>query len=252
MSMETVLETRGLTVSYNGNPVLNKVSVPVAAGDYIGLVGPNGAGKTTFIRAVLGLVSPLSGSIELFGKPLAAFSDWSRVGYLPQRQSFINPLFPATVREVVGHGLLSCKTWPRRISSGDMLRIRDTLVMLDIADLKDELVATLSGGQQQRVLLARALVSSPDLLVLDEPSTALDPQIRESFYDLIHGLNVDRAMTIILITHDTSTIGRYANKLLYLDKRVVFYGSFKEFCTSEDMGEYFGGFTQHLICHQHG
>lgn len=252
MKTETILETKDLTVSYDSNTVLNRISFSVAAGDYIGLVGPNGAGKTTLIRAILGLVRPSSGTIELFGTPQTGFNQWKRVGYLPQRQSFINPLFPATVWEVVGHGLLSCKTWPRRISSGDMLRIRDTLVILDIADLKDELVATLSGGQQQRVLLARALVSSPDLLVLDEPSTALDPQIRESFYDLIHGLNVDRSMTIILITHDTSTIGRYANKLLYLDKRVVFYGSFKEFCTSEDMGEYFGGFTQHLICHQHG
>jgi zinc transport system ATP-binding protein len=94
-------------------------------------------------------------------------------------------------------------------------------------------------------------VSNPELLILDEPSTALDPPSRESFFELLKKLNMSKGITIILITHDISQIGQYANKLLYLDKKVVFYGSFADFCRSEEMSRYFGQFSQHLICHQH-
>jgi zinc transport system ATP-binding protein len=94
-------------------------------------------------------------------------------------------------------------------------------------------------------------VSDPELIILDEPSTALDPPSRASFFELLKKLNTTRGFTIILITHDTAQIGEYANKLLYLDKTVIFYGSFADFCHSEEMGDYFGQFSQHLICHQH-
>jgi len=122
---------------------------------------------------------------------------------------------------------------------------------MGISDLKDKLIGELSGGQQQRVFLARSLVSNPELLILDEPSTALDPSSRESFLELLKKLNREIGITVLLITHDTSQIGKYADKLLYLDKKVIFFGGFADFCRSEEMGEYFGRFSQHLICHQH-
>jgi zinc transport system ATP-binding protein len=122
---------------------------------------------------------------------------------------------------------------------------------MDIAPLRDKLVGALSGGQQQRVFLSRALVSDPELLILDEPSTALDPKTREQFFELAEKLNKDKGVTLIIITHDTAHIGQYASKLLYLDKRVVFYGGFADFCQSKEMERYFGPFSQHLICHQH-
>jgi zinc transport system ATP-binding protein len=113
------------------------------------------------------------------------------------------------------------------------------------------LIGDLSGGQQQRVLVARAIVNEPELLILDEPTTALDPETREKFFHTLQELNQNKKVTIILITHDIGSIGKYASKLLYLDKRIIFYGSFEDFCSSADMESYFGEFAQHLICHRH-
>ena len=131
------------------------------------------------------------------------------------------------------------------------MKAQEILDKLNISDLKDKMISKLSGGQQQKVLLARALVSNPELLIFDEPSTALDPQSRESFFEMINKLNKDLGIAIILITHDTAYIGEYANELLYIDKDLIYFGSFADFCRSEKMGAYFGNYEQHAICHQH-
>lgn len=240
-----------MSFGYDAAEVLRDISFEVRKGDYIGLAGPNGAGKTTLIRAILGLAGPRTGSVELFGRAARGFDDWRRVGYLPQRVSAFNQLFPATVKEVVALGLLSKKTFPKRFSKEDGAKIQETLELMGIAGLSDKLVGELSGGQQQRVFLARALAPGPELLIMDEPSTALDPVSREGLYDIIKKLNAEKGVTCVLITHDTAQIGRYANKLLYLDKKIIFYGLFADFCHSPEMTGYFGTFSQHLICHQH-
>ena len=247
----TILSVKNMSFSYGGAEVLRDISFDVEKGDYIGLAGPNGAGKTTLIKAVLGLTGAYTGAAELFGCDMRSFDAWDRVGYLPQRVNAFNPLFPATVKEVVGLGLLSKKRFPKRFTKNDRVKILETLELMGIADLGDKLVGELSGGQQQRVFLARALAPDPELLILDEPSTALDPVSREGFYDVIKKLNAAKGITSILITHDTAQIGRYANKLLYLDKTVIFYGRFSDFCHSPEMTGYFGASSQHLICHQH-
>jgi zinc transport system ATP-binding protein len=249
--MGTVLALENLNFSYGNAEVLSKVSFMVEGGDYVGLAGPNGAGKTTLVKVVLGLLKNFSGRVELFGKPVQQFHEWNRVGFLPQRVNVFNALFPATVKEVVGLGLLSQKGFPKKFGPEDDARIEETLAVMDIEPLKNRLAGDLSGGQQQRVFLARALVSNPELLILDEPGTALDPQSSKNFYDLIRKLNRERGLTVIIITHDTGQIGEYADKLLYLDKKLVFYGRLKDFCESEQMTDYFGHFSQHLICHQH-
>ncbi len=251
MNSAAVLSVRNLYCAYGSVDVLADVTFDVERGDYIGLAGPNGAGKTTLVKTVLGLSEKFKGSIRLFGQDLRSFDGWGRIGYLSQRVTAFNPLFPASVKEVVGLGLLSQKGFPRRFSRADEPRISQALALMGISDLKDRPVSDLSGGQQQRVFLARALVSDPELLILDEPGTALDPLSREGFFELIKNLNRDKGITVVLITHDTAQIGQYANKLLYIDKKVVFYGSFSDFCRSDEMQRYFGHFSQHLICHQH-
>jgi zinc transport system ATP-binding protein len=249
--MNSVLSVKNLSFSYEATDVLAGVSFSVDKGDYVALAGPNGAGKTTLVKVILGLEEKRKGTVEIFGKSFESFSDWDRIGYLPQQVNVFNPLFPATVKEVVGLGLLSHKRFPRKFTRSDGDKILKTLDLMGIAYLKDQLVGELSGGQQQRVFLARALASDPELLILDEPSTALDPQTREEFFSLVEKLNRDERVTIIIITHDTAHIGQYASKLLYLDKKVVFYGRFADFCQSKEMEQYFGPFSQHLICHQH-
>jgi zinc transport system ATP-binding protein len=246
-----VVSTDGLTFQYNSTEILTDITFRLQAGDYLGIVGPNGSGKSTLIKVILGLLQPSRGMISLFGRNLADFMDWRRVGYLPQKINSFNPHFPATVREIVSLGLLSTKSYPRRITKSDDKAISGALELLDILDIKNELIGELSGGQQQRALIARALVSNPELLILDEPTTALDPEAREKFFGTLQDLNEKKNVTLIIITHDIGTIGKYASRLLYLDKRLIFYGGFDDFCVSSEMASYFGEYSQHVICHRH-
>jgi len=249
--MNLIIETKNLSDSYGQTEALTNVSFTVEKGDFVGLAGPNGAGKTTLIKTILGLLPTSKGEIKLFGKTKEKFNDWGKIGYLPQKLSTINTLFPATVDEVVTLGLLSQKKIPRIINANDQKRASETLRELGIFDLKKRMLSELSGGQQQKVLLARALVSNPEILIFDEPSTALDPESRESFFQLIQKLNKKNGTAVILITHDTGYIGQYANKLLYIDKSLVYFGKFSDFCQDEKMNAYFGKYEQHIICHQH-
>ena len=246
-----VLNIEGLCVKYDAAAVLKNISFRVTAGDYLGIVGPNGSGKSTLIKAILGLVTAGEGDIALFGAPLAHFREWRRIGYLPQRLKFFNPDFPATVEEIVGLGLLAGKRLPRKLTREDGESVRRTLEFMGITDIRKRIIGELSGGQQQRVLLARAVVGGPELLILDEPTTALDPETREKFYTLLQKLNREHGTTVILVTHDTWSIGKYATRFLYVDKEVIFNGTLDDFCRSEEMTEMFGVHAQHIICHRH-
>lgn len=246
-----VLSTEGLSFRHNSTEVLKDISFRLESGDYVGIVGPNGSGKTTLIKLSLGLLQGSDGTISLFGVRPSEFREWRKVGYLPQRITSFNPHFPATVREIVALGLLATKGFPKRITRNDDRSIDKALTLLDILDIKNDLIGELSGGQQQRALIAKAIVAEPELLILDEPTTALDPEAREKFFDTLRNLNEAQKVTIIIVTHDIGSIGKYASRLLYLDKRLIFYGGFDAFCASTDMSKYFGERSQHLICHRH-
>lgn len=247
----SVIYCQDLCVRYRQSLALDGISFTVDAGDYIGIVGPNGSGKTTLIKTILGLLEPESGTIEIMGNPVSAVRSWQQIGYLPQTTTIANKSFPASVVEVVATGLLGGKSFPRSISAADLRQVTAILEQLDIGHLHTEQIGNLSGGQSQRVLLARAMVARPDLLILDEPTAALDPSTREHFYETISSLNREQGTTILLITHDSGSIGKYASKMLYLDHKLIFYGSFADFCHSADMSHYFGDSSQHLMCHQH-
>jgi zinc transport system ATP-binding protein len=246
-----MLSVEQLSFRYNSVEVLSDISFSVDAGDYIGLVGPNGSGKTTVIKIILGLLQQEKGAVMLFDRDSSAFMDRHKIGYLPQKPTHFNPHFPATVKEIVSLGLFSKQRFLKRITKEDQALIYDAMAMAEVLDISDALIGELSGGQQQRVLVARAVVNKPELLILDEPTTALDPEAREHFFKVLYELNRRGNVTVILVTHDIASIGKYASKLLYLDKKIIFYGSFEDFCLSENMTHYFGEFTQHLICHRH-
>jgi len=249
--MTPAMSVVDLRCRYGSSEALRDISFEVHVGDYLGIVGPNGSGKSTLIRAVLGLVPVEQGSIELFGTNLPAFRTWRRIGYLPQRLKYADPHFPGTVDEIVRLGLLAGKKFPKMSSRADDEAVARTMEFMGISGIRRQPVGELSGGQQQRVLLARALVGGPDLLILDEPATALDPETRGNFYSLLSDLNRKQHTTIILVTHDTWSIGQYATRFLYLDKKVVFDGTFGAFCQSGEMTEFFGEYAQHQICHRH-
>jgi zinc transport system ATP-binding protein len=246
-----VLTVEDLCFRYNSSDVLSGISFSIKKGDYIGLVGPNGSGKTTLIKVILGLLKPYIGRITLFGDDIASFSQWDKVGYLPQHIAALNPRFPATVSEVVAMGLLSKKQFPKHMNRSDHEAIDSILDLLDIKKQKNTPVGELSGGQQQRVLVARAIVNNPEFLIVDEPTDALDPKMRDRFFAIMQNLNKEKKVAIVIVTHDTGNIGRYTSKLLYIDKKIVFYGSFEDFCASREITQFFGEFAQHVICHRH-
>lgn len=244
-----LIQLQDISVQYQGAAVLSKISFDIESGDYIGIVGPNGSGKTTLIKSILGLV-PFEGNIIFDGASLSEFKTRKHIGYLPQKISFFDPWFPATAREIVASGVYCCKRFPKCLSRDDYAAAEKAMDILGVKDLQHRPIGRLSGGQQQRVLLARALVHRPKLLILDEPTVALDPQSREVFYSTIEKLNKEEGATILLVSHDVGSAGHYVSKLLYLDKQVVFYGTLEEFCRSSVMAGYFGA-SQHLICHRH-
>ncbi|MBI5639364.1 MAG: metal ABC transporter ATP-binding protein [Nitrospirae bacterium] len=247
-----VVSANDLCVRYNSVQVLTDLTFSIAQGDYIGLVGPNGSGKSTLIKTILGLIPSSKGILTVFGHDPVKLNHRDVIGYLPQKMNFFNPFFPATVEEIVALGLVSRKKSPAGSGRSQRAAVEKALDMLGISGVRKTLIGDLSGGQQQRAFIARALVNEPQLLILDEPTTALDPEIREQFFGLIQSLNKNARVTVILVTHDIGNIGKYASKLLYLDNRLIFYGSFGEFCDSDRMAHYFGTSSQHIICHKHG
>ena len=236
-----VIRVDDLTFRYNGIDVVSNISFAVEKGTYLGIVGPNGSGKSTLIKNILGILRPEQGRVELFGTPVGSFRQWGKIGYLPQRLSALNTHFPGTVEEIVQMGL----------TQKDAAALKRTLEMMAIGHLASRLIGELSYGEQQRAMLARALIRRPELLIFDEPTTALDPETREMFYSLTGEMSRQEGTTVILVTHDIGVIGQYAHNLLYLDKKVIFSGTFKDFCSSGDMAGIFGPSSQHIICHQH-
>lgn len=247
----TILQASGLSAGYGAAPAIEAVNLAVAAGDYIGIVGPNGSGKTTLLRALLGLLPARSGTVTLWNAPLADFRDWHRIGYLPQSAQLPFRRFPADVREVVASGRLARLRFPKRLGPADRAAVERALDQLELQPLARRMIGELSGGQFQRVCLARALAAEPELLILDEPTSALDPAFREQFYTLLARLNREQHTAILLVTHDSATIGAYATRLVYLDQQIVFDGTFDDFCHSERMTSYFGPAAQHQLCGRH-
>ncbi len=204
------LTCRELTVGYNGKAVTPPLSFSVEAGDYLCIIGENGSGKSTLLKTLLGLIPPLSGDVES--------SPNLQIGYLPQ-QTHIQSDFPASVREIVRSGLLGRHGLRPFYTKQEKSRALSAMEQLDIAHLAKQGFRDLSGGQQQRVLLARALCAAEHMLLLDEPTAGLDPQVTKDLYDIVARLNHDRQMTVIMISHDWQATQRYATHILTLGCR---------------------------------
>lgn len=245
----TVLSVQDIAVRYGKTDVLANISFDVAEGDYIGIAGPNGSGKTTLMKAILGLLPLQAGTIVHAAGMATGIG--GHIGYLPQKAFSTDRYFPAEVREIVAMGRLAGKRGLRLLNRADREAVDTILEKLNLSDLRNRRIGNLSGGQQQRVLLARALVGNPTALLLDEPTSALDPKVREEFYDILARLNQEDGTTILLVSHDMGSIGKYTKKLLYLDREILFYGTWEDFCKSSDMTDLFGTLSQHNFCWRH-
>ena len=197
--METPIEICDLSVSYGPAPVLVHCSLVIAPGQAVILSGENGAGKSTLLKLVLGELVPQQGDALLFGTPAHSFTDWHRVGYVPQRTGGSYDRFPATVAEIVAANRYALGRSQRRESHTAALR---ALELVGLTGHADSLIGELSGGQQQRALLARALVNHPELLVLDEPTSGLDRSSVNEFIEVMDALMRDPNRTILMVSHD--------------------------------------------------
>ncbi len=242
--LKPFISIRNLSLYYAKQAAVEDVSLDIEKGDFIGLVGPNGAGKTSLVRAIIAARHQHANSQQK-GKILFKDTSHLRFGYLPQ-QHYQLPHFPADGGEVVLLGLLASKKNPKLITQQDKNKIDALLTSLDIAYLKNRRFSSLSGGQKQLFLLARALVAGNNFFIFDEPTTALSPTARRHFLDLIIHLNKQHQATIIFITHDIADIKDHANKILYLDRHLKFYGTTKDFIASN-----WSQPAHAIACHDH-
>ena len=219
--MEEALKIENISVSYGVNEALTGVSFTVYEGDYIGIIGPNGGGKTTLVSAILGLVNTDSGSISLFGGSVKERRH--HVGYVPQ-VSNMDKNFPITALDAVLTSRLKDGLHPfRRFTNKEKERALKIMKRLSIDGLKDRMISELSGGEFQRILIARALASTPDMLILDEPVANVDPVSRERIYSILKEIN-DEGMTVIMVTHDLYAASHAVKKIAFIDKELVYFG----------------------------
>jgi len=218
MQVTPALDVRELCVNLADQRVLSDVTFRVAPGEFVGIAGPNGGGKSTLLRAILGLTPVSRGEVRLFGETLRDFQAHRRVGYLPQNAAHVEQTFPATAREVVAMGLTGSRRWPWQPRKARPGVVADAMRATGVADLARRRIGEMSGGQRQRVLLAKALVAEPDILVLDEPTTGVDPAARDAFAHLLTELNHERGMTILLVSHDADMLHHVATRLLVIDR----------------------------------
>ncbi|HUH06700.1 MAG TPA: metal ABC transporter ATP-binding protein [Egibacteraceae bacterium] len=198
---EKVWEFDQVTFGYGRIPVLREASLALAPGEFVAIVGPNGAGKTTLMRIGLGLLRPSHGTVRLFGQRIDAFRDWGMVGYVPQRAAVASSI-PISVSEVVRTGLAGRLGLIGRPDERQRWRIEHVLDVMGITAIRREPLSKLSGGQQQRTLIARALVTEPRLLILDEPTTGVDADARGVLRESLEHLVMIEGVSVAYISHD--------------------------------------------------
>ncbi len=230
-----ILRCENVALSYDGRTVAENIDFQIDEGDYLCVLGENGSGKTTLINALLGLKKVTGGKI-VYGEGVKA----ENIGYLPQKQS-VGADFPACVREIVRTGFLGKRGFRFYYSKEERERAEDIMKTLGISDFAKRSFGELSGGQQKRVLLARALCSTESLLILDEPTAALDPIVTEELYEMTKKLNLEEKISVIMVSHDVSAATKYANKILHIKHEQLFFGSTADYLKTELAKAYLGG-----------
>lgn len=206
---ETLISLRGVTMQFDRKVTLNDINLDICRGDFIAITGPNGGGKTTLLRIILRLLDPSKGSVTYLGDK--GSGKRLRIGYLPQK-NLIDSSFPVTVKEVTAFGLMNT---PDITKEERMRRIDDTIRLMGLSDHADNAISELSGGQLQRALIGRAIISRPEVLVMDEPLSYLDKDYEHKLYHIIEELA--STTTIILVSHEMSAIAGMANRHLIIN-----------------------------------
>jgi len=236
--MKPILEISEVSAAYNGEHVLENINLAIERYDFIGVIGPNGGGKTTLLKLILGLIKPVSGRIIMDKKVL----DYNKIGYLPQLpESDIE--FPVSVKDVVLSGLMHNKGASARMTKTDRMKADTILEELGIAKHRKKALSELSGGELQRVYLGRALIGSPEMLLLDEPGNFVDSSFEQGFNEKLKELN--ERITILMVSHDIGTISAYVKSFACVNRKLHYHDSGK--ITNEQLKGY--GCPIQLIAH---
>ena len=233
MDKNILLACCGASLGYEHRALLKNLTFTVRAGDYLCVVGENGSGKSTLMKSLLGLLPPLSGTIDCPAQRAGA------IGYLPQQTSAQRD-FPATVNEVVLSGFANKRGLHFFYSAAEKSAALMNMGKLGVLELQNRCYRELSGGQQQRVLLARALCAADHLLILDEPVTGLDPAASQDLYNTLRYLNQAEGMAVVMVTHDMPNALREARTILHIGRDGWFFGTVAEYLASP-AGKRFGG-----------
>jgi zinc transport system ATP-binding protein len=251
-SVNSVVEIDHLSYWYDSSFLtLDDISFRMEQGDLLGIIGPNGAGKTTLFNCILGILTDYRGSAKLFGKEILKNRKavLREVGYVPRHAS-IEQSFPANIEEIISFGLLgSIEKYSRSYAKDQALK---AMQIVGLTDKKNKRFNELSGGQQQRVLIAKAMVHNPNLLILDEPTSGIDQETQDRFYELIRKLNAEEKMSIILSSHDLDAVSKLANKVACINRKMYFHVDAKDFFGDESVLKtyYESSMQAHLKLHQ--
>lgn len=249
---DSIIRLENINFAYDSKTVLKNVDLEIKRGAFMGLVGPNGGGKTTIIKILLGLLKPDTGKVFINNQPIDKYKDWNKIGFVSQKANTFNKGFPATVFEVVSMGLTAKLGYLKFFNKKNKKQVLHAIDQAGMSEFTYRNIGDLSGGQQQRVFIARALVSEPDLLILDEPTVGIDFKNVERFYELLHKLNTEQNITLLLVTHDTGVMTNYATNIVCLNQTMHFHGRSEEYSalSTEDLSRIYGHPVQ-VIVHDH-
>jgi zinc transport system ATP-binding protein len=239
-----IVTINNLNLKSNSDIILDDVSFEIEKGDFLGIIGPNGAGKTSLFRCMLGLNKDYSGTIKIFNKEIKKDYKkiYKKIGYIPQSNNF-DQRFPATVKEIIQLGTIGKKV--------DREKMDNLLELTGISEYLNRRIGDLSGGQQQRVMITKALIHEPELLILDEPATAIDANILKLFYKLLIKLNKEKNITIIWSSHDLDAVNLLSNKVACIYKKLLFHGRSEEFFSDENNLKKFTESAMHIHIKSH-
>jgi len=226
------IEVKNLSFSYEETLILENISVSIGIGEFVGIFGPNGGGKTTFLKLLMGFLKPKTGTVEILGEAPKAVR--RKMGYVPQATSF-DRQFPISALEVVLMGCLSEVSPLGFFTSTSKKKAKEALSRVGMLEKEAQAFGTLSGGQAQRVLIARALVSNPEILLLDEPTASIDPEAEQTIYELLTSLQ--GTMTILMVTHDLQSVAKKVGRLLCIQRRLTSFSP-SEVCEHFALGLY--------------
>lgn len=219
--MQSQIKIRELSAGYNGKIIIENINIDINKNDFVGIIGPNGGGKTTFLKVILGFLKPMKGSIII--KNSSPKEMRKIIGYVAQTNEY-DRKFPITVYDIVLMARLKYKSiYNQFYNKKDKEIVLEKMVDLDIKHLAHKHISTLSGGERKRVYIARALVTNPEILLLDEPTSDIDKKIEKEFYDLLKKIN--KNITILLVSHDIGIVSSYVKSIACINKNLHYHNS---------------------------